>query len=247
MRKNWLLLFFAMLFVTTNTDVNAQQQQKEKYRNKANDPVAKLPYYKKLRWADNLFEAGSYFNAVQYYQQLKLEQTRNPYLTYQIAECYWLTRDYVPASHYYGAVYALASKLYPEAKYKEAVMLKMQGEYDLAIAAFQEFIDENPKTFKKLKKNAQKEIDGAKMAMVSAQTPIPVNIINAGPNVNSAYTESAPYPLGDTALLFSTMRQNTVIEYDKRNKEAYVSRLMTSHKQENVPVVDSFQWPLNFD
>lgn len=245
MRKNWLLLILATLFVTTHYDVNAQQQ-KEKYRNKANDPVTKLPYYKKLRWADDLFKAGSYFSAIEYYQQLKQEQERNPYLTYQLAECYWYTRDYVPAAHYYGEAFALASKLYPEATYKEAMMLKMQGEYEAAIRQFNKFITDNPKTFKKAKKRAQKEIDGCNMAMNTIKDPQPVTILNAGPNVNSAYTELSPYPLGDTALLFASMSQNKVVEVDKRKREDYVSRLMTSHKQEYVPVVDSFQWPIKF-
>ena len=111
MRKNWLLLILATVLVFTQYDVQAQQQRKEKYRNKANDPVAQLPYYKKLRWADDLFKAGSYFNAIEYYQQLKQEQERNPYLAYQLAECYWMTRDYVPAAHYYGEAFALAPKL----------------------------------------------------------------------------------------------------------------------------------------
>ncbi|RYZ55978.1 MAG: hypothetical protein EOP49_01705 [Sphingobacteriales bacterium] len=246
MRKNWLLLILATFLVSAQYDVHAQQQRKEKYRNKANDPVAKLPYYKKLRWADDLFKAGSYFNAIEYYQQLKQEQERNPYLTYQLAECYWMTRDYVPAAHYYHEAFALAPKLYPEATYKEAMMLKMQGEYDAAIAQFNKFITDNPKTFKKLKLRAKREIDGANMAMNSLKDPIAVTILNAGPNVNSAYTELSPYPLGDTSLLFSTMRQNTVVDVDKRNREDYVSRMMTSRKQENVPVADSFQWALRF-
>src|SRR5690606_3462569 len=122
----------------------AQQQNKEKYRNKANDPVAKLPYYKKLRWADGLFRAGSYFNAIEYYHQLLAEQERNPYLMYQLAECYWYTRDYVPAAKYYGDVYAAAPRIYPEAIYKQGLMVKMQGEYVDAIAIFQKFIDDNP-------------------------------------------------------------------------------------------------------
>jgi len=125
MRKNWLLLLLATLMVSTQYTAQAQTQ-KEKYRNKANDPVAKLPYYKKLRWADGLFRSGSYFNAIEYYQQLHQEQERNPYLVYQLAECYLFTRDYVPASKYYEDAYAIAPKLYPEAVYKAAVMLKMQ-------------------------------------------------------------------------------------------------------------------------
>jgi outer membrane protein OmpA-like peptidoglycan-associated protein len=246
MRKNWLLLVLATILVSAQYDVNAQQQRKEKYRNKANDPVAQLPYYKKLRWADNLFKSGSYFNAIEYYQQLKQEQERNPYLAYQLAESYWMTRDYVPAAHYYGEAFALASKLYPEATFKQAMMLKMQGEYEQSIAAFNKFIADNPKTFKKLKLRAKKEIDGANMAMNSLKDPIAVTIQNAGPNVNSAYTELSPYPLGDTALMFSTMRQNTVVDVDKQKREEYMSRLMVSRKQENVPVADSFQWALKF-
>ena len=186
MRKNWLFLILATILVTIQFDANAQQQQKEKYRNKANDPVAKLPYYKKLRWADNLFREGSYFNAIEYYQQLKQEQERNSYLTYQLAECYWMTRDYLPAAAYYGEVYAMSPKLYPEAKFKEAVMLKMQGEYDQSIVAFNQFIADNPKTYKKLKLRAKRQIEGATMAMNSIKNPEPVSIVNAGPNVNSA-------------------------------------------------------------
>jgi len=245
MRKQWLALLLATVFVSVQFSANAQDS-KERYRNKANDPVAKLPYYKKLRWADGLFRQGSYFSAIEYYGQLLQEQPRNPYLTYQLAECYWFTRDYVPAAKYYGDAYALAPKLYPEAVYKEAMMLKMQGEYDRSIARFQKFIADNPKTYKKLKRTAQRQIDGATMAMRSVNEPQPVTIVNAGPNVNSAYTELSPMPLGDTALLFSTMRQNSVITVDRRSREDYLSRFMLSKKQFDVPQVDSFQWPLQF-
>ncbi len=246
MRKNWLLLILATVLVTVQFDANAQQQNKEKYRNKANDPVAQLPYYKKLRWADGLFRAGSYFNAIEYYHQLLAEKERNPYLMYQLAECYWYTRDYVPAAEHYGSVYAAAPKLYPEAVYKQAIMLKMQARYDEAVGVFQQFIDDNPKSYKALKKRAQREIDGCYMAVKSMQDPMPVNVVNAGPNVNSAYTESAPYPLGDTALLFSSMVQNSVIEVDKRKRSEYMSRFLVSKKFERVEQVDSFQWALPF-
>ncbi len=246
MRKNWLLLLLASIFVVS-IQYNAQaQQQKEKYRNPANDPVKRLPYYKKIRWADGLFKEGSYFNAIQYYGELKQEQPRNPYLTYQLGECYMQTRDYAPAAQNFGEAYAAGAKLYPEAKYKEAQMLKMQGLYDSAINTFKVFIADNPKTFKKLKKTAARDIEGCIMGKNSVNDPIAVSMKNAGPNVNSAYTELSPYPLGDTALLFSTMSQNSVVEVNKRKRSDYTARFMTSHKQYYVPDVDSFQWPLAF-
>jgi outer membrane protein OmpA-like peptidoglycan-associated protein/tetratricopeptide (TPR) repeat protein len=246
MRKKWLLLILATVLVSFQFDVNAQQQRKDKYRNKANDPVTKLPYYKKLRWADNLFSEGSYFNAIEYYLQLKQEQERNPYLAYQLAECYSMTRDYKPAAHFYGEAYSYAPKIYPEAQYYYALNLKKQGEYEAAIAQFNKFIADNPKTFKKQKIRAKREIEGAQMAINSVKNPEAVNVINAGPNVNSAYTESAPYPLGDSALLFSTMRQNNVVEVDKSKRDEYMARFMTSKKQDHVEQVDSFQWAIKF-
>ncbi|MBN9484915.1 MAG: hypothetical protein BGO70_05655 [Bacteroidetes bacterium 43-93] len=247
MRKKWLLLILASVLVTTvQLNANAQQQRKEKYRNKADDPVAKLPDYKKLRWADGLYRQGSYFSAIEYYQQLKENDPRNLYLTYQLADCYRMTRDYVPAAHYYSEAYGMSPKTYPEALYLSALMLKMQGRYEDAIAQFNQFIADNPKTMKKEKKKALREIEGCNSAMNSIKDPQPVTILNAGPNVNSAYTESAPYPLGDTALLFSTMRQNSPVEVDRRKTDEYLSRFMVAIKQKHVEQVDSFQWPLVF-
>lgn len=246
MRKSWLLFILAVGMTVSQHDAQGQDMQKEKYRNKANDPVKNLPYDKKLRWADGLFKEGSYFNAIEYYKQLRLEQPRIPYLLYQLAECSWMVRDYIQAASFYHDAYDAGSKLYPEAKYKEALMLKQQGKYDDAMVAFNKFIGDNPKTNKKLKKRAKMDIEGCIMAKNSLNDPQPVTMKNAGPNVNSSYTESAPYPLGDSALLFSTMRQNQVVEVNKRKSGEYMSRFMTSSKQRFTPDVDSFQWPLAF-
>ena len=249
MRKNWLLLILTTILVTIQYDAHAQKYLKEKYRSREDDPVSKLPYDKKLRWADDLYSAGSYYNAIEYYQQLKTEQERNPYLTYQLAECYQMTRDYSTSAHYYGEVYAMTSKLYPEATYKEAYMLKQAGMYDAAIKQFNKFIADNPKTYKKLKKQALKQIEGCNMAINTMKDPQPVTVVNCGPNVNTAYTELSPYPMGDTSLLFATMGQNEVVTYDKRTRDnSYLSHFMNSHKLVlNGGQIDSFQWALKFN
>jgi outer membrane protein OmpA-like peptidoglycan-associated protein len=243
-RKSLLYLFSAFLLVAVVHD--EALAQKDKYRNKANDPVAELGYEKKLRWADGLFKSGSYYNAYDYYLQLLQEQPRNPYLNYQVAECAWFMRDYIPAAKYYGTVYAAAPAIYPEAVFKEAKMLKMQGDYAHAISRFEKFIADNPKSYKKLKKRALREIDGCKMAMNSVNNPIPANVKNLGPNVNTAYTELSPYPLGDTALLFATMKSNNIVEVGKEKRSDYVSRFTISHKFKGKEERDTFQWSLPF-
>lgn len=268
MRKNWLYLFLATIIVIVPYHAKAQQKNKEKYRNRANDPKAGLSYGKKLNWADQLYLQGSYFNAIDYYQQLKQQDERNPYITYQLAECYRATRDYVPAAHYYIEVKNMAKKIYPYSTYYAGLMLKQQCEYQLAIESFNEFLNDNkknaakvapnpiasieanpdrtidPKAMKEIKKRAKREIEGCQKAIASVKDPQAVTLVNAGPNVNSAYTELSPYPLGDSSLLFGTIGRNELIETDAWRETGYKEKFMYSHKQEGY--VDSFQWPLPF-
>ncbi len=267
MRKNWLFLILATILVTFQYDSNAQTKNIRKYRNKANDPVGKLSDSRKMRYADDLYKEGSYFNAIDYYQQLKADDERNPYITYMLANCYRFTRDYVPAAHYYLEVDAMAKKVYPLASYYGGLMLKQQGEYQAAINEFNHFLDDNKKgtgtttaaqpgvvmdedkfptqkMMKEIKKKAKTEIDGCDMAIKSIKEPQPVTMINAGPNVNTSQTELSPYPLGDTALLFSTQGRNAVIESNGYDKLHYKEHFLYSHKQPGY--VDSFQWPLPF-
>lgn len=265
MRKTWLYIILATIVVTFQYDSNAQKLNTQKFRNKAADPIGKLSDTKKLNWADFLYKTGSYFNAVDYYQQLKSNDERNPYYTYQLATCYRFTRDYVPAAHYYAEAYDMGKKIYPLSSYWAGVMFKQQGEYQTAIGYFKKFLADNkklapkdrnplnddperypdPKILKDKKKLVQIEIDGCIMAMNSIKNPEPYTVINCGPNVNTSYTELSPFPLGDSALLFSTMGRNAVIEANGYDKLNYKEHFLTSHKQAG-PVVDSFQWPLPF-
>jgi len=269
MRKNWLFIILATILVTVQYDANAQGKNKQKYNTKAYDPNGKLSNTRKLRYADDLYRQGSFFNAIDYYQQLKQEDERSPYLTYQLGNCYRFTRDYVPAAHYYAEAYSYDKKDYPLALYYAGRMLKQQGEYNAAIAAFQQFLDDNkkssssknvnpdpviqtdpdrtvtPKMMKEMKKKAKVEIEGCQMAIQSIKAPEPVTMLNCGPNVNTIYTENSPYPLGDTALLFATVGRNDVMEAFGHDKtEGTKEHFMTSHKQAGY--VDSFQWPIPF-
>jgi outer membrane protein OmpA-like peptidoglycan-associated protein len=266
MRKNWLVFILATVFVTIQY-ANAQTHNKIKYRNKANDPRGGMSDSKKLRYADDLYRQGSYFNAVDYYQQLKSDDERNPFYTYRLAECYQNVRDYVPAAHYYAEAYSLDKKDYPLSAYYAGLMLKQQGEYEAAKASFNKFLTDNkksavvnkslepaiaadpdrnpnPKEIKIFKKKALVEIKGCDMAIKSIKNPEAFTVINAGPNVNTSFTELSPFPLGDSALLFSTMGRNAIIESNGYDNLNYKEHFMITQKQRGY--VDSFQWPLTF-
>ena len=254
MRKNWLLLVLATTLVFANHNLNAQS------------PLRGFTGDKELTLANVLFGEGSYFNAVDYYQDLKKNDERNPFYAYVIGECYRFTRDYVPSAHYYVEAYNLDKKDFPGSSFWAGQMYKQQGEYQLAIKWFQQFLDDNKKSsssanrndqyhrllnqkeIKEFKKRALMEISGCEMAMVSIKEPQPVTIFNCGPNINTAYTELSPYPWGDSALLFSTMNQNNVAYTKLGAKNVTIKEhFMTSHKQTRTEAVDSFEWPLPFN
>ena len=262
MRKNWLLIILAIILVTVQYDVNAQTRKKTYYKNKANDPISQLSDEKKKGYADELYFKGSYFEAIDYYQQLKKNDERNVYYTYMLADCYRATRDYVPAAHYYAEAYEYSRRVYPFSSFYAGMMFKQQGEYQTAIIYFNKFLTDNkkiaaqkpggdaicntpytPKEMKDMKKQAKVEIEGCEMAMVSIKSPEPYTVVNCGPNVNTYLTELSPYPLGDSALLFSTVGREASFEDDGKGKP--MEHFMYSHKQSGY--VDSFQWPLPFN
>jgi tetratricopeptide (TPR) repeat protein len=99
-RKLLILSLITALFCIGSVNVQAAPKD---------DPAAKLPFKKKLKWADALYKQASFYTAVDYYYQLKKEQPRNPTCTYMLAECSWMIlRDYPPAAEYYAEAFALA-------------------------------------------------------------------------------------------------------------------------------------------
>lgn len=265
MRKNWLFLILATTLIIAQYTSNAQKAIPG--RNSINDPTRVISDEKELGLALGLFVGGSYFDAIDYYQDLRSRDERNPYLAYILGECYMATRDYVPAAHHYAETYYLDKKDYPLSAFYAGQMFKQQGEYKQAITWFKQFLTDNKKTaatnpldnnfnrtptqkeYKNYKKLAQIEIDGCEMAMISIKDPAPVNIFNCGPNVNSAYTELSPYPLGDTMLLFSTLNRNTLEVTSFNRKSNKPDPISTEHfliSKKQPGYVDSFQWPLPF-
>jgi outer membrane protein OmpA-like peptidoglycan-associated protein/tetratricopeptide (TPR) repeat protein len=239
MRKFLTLSLLTIVFGLGNLDVFAAPKD---------DPAAKLPFNKKMKWANALFRDGSFYNAEDYFKQLKKEQPRNPYLAYMIAECAAKNRDYPAAAESYKEAYELAPELYFSAVWKQALMRKSDGQYENAIQNFEFYIKNYKGRNKKMKVYAKREIEGCQMAMKSAMSPERAFVKNAGPNVNTAYTELSPYPLSDTALMFGTMSSNKIIDVTRDKRADYVSRLMWSPKEfDRTRVKDSFEVSMKFN
>ncbi|MFM2385289.1 MAG: outer rane peptidoglycan-associated protein [Bacteroidota bacterium] len=242
MKLRSLLVLATMFFsVATSAQLYPNQVEKE-------DLVTKLPFYKKMKYADELFRAGSFHNAEKYYRQLRQEQPRNAYIAQMIAECCSRNRDYPQAAGFYHDAYVLGPELYPIAPYFEALNLKSNGQYDEALERFKFFLKVYKGKDKKMRLTAQRQIEGCEMAIKSMANPDNYLIRNAGPNVNTAFTESSPMPLGDTALMFATMNTNRLIESNRDKRAEYVSRFMWSPKEYDfTKVKDTFEVSMPFN
>ena len=239
MKRKFLILSLITVLINFGT-VSVKAGNKE-------DPAINLPFAKKLKLANGLYKVGSFYSAEQYYAQLKKEQPRNPYITYMIAECFRMTRDYPSAADFYLEAYSLAPEMYPEAPFKEGQMRKQNGDYVRAIERFEFFRTNYKGKNKKMKIFTTREIEGCTMAINSLNEPGRAFVKNAGPNVNTAYTELSPLPLGDTALLFSTMDQNKLIDPNLTKKKDYVARFMWAPKEfDRTRIKDSFEVKMKF-
>ncbi len=243
MKLKHLLILAAMLSTSNVAFSQLFPKQTEK-----EDLISKLPFAKKMSVAKDLFRDGSYYNAEKYFFQLKQEQPRNPYLAMMLAETYEKNRDYPKAADMFRNAYDLAPALYPNFPYREALMLKADGKYPEAKARLVYFLANFKSKDKKMKIYAQRQMDGCDMALKSLANPDPVFVKNAGPNINTAFTESSPLPLGDTALVFSTMNSNKLVETNRDKRADYVSRLMWSPKEfDRTRQKDSFEVSMKFN
>ena len=102
-------------------------------------PVQNLNAKQSLKMADYLFNMGSYFNAISYYERVYEKQSNNAYAVNQIAQAQMLLRDYKEGEKWFKVLQDLNVDTYPEAGYFYALCLKYNGKYPEAKAAFNKF------------------------------------------------------------------------------------------------------------
>ena len=182
-------------------------------------PIQKLSFKKSLKMADYLYSIGSFYNAAQYYMAVNEKQGGNTYVLAQIADCEFKLRDFEEAEKWYKQLVDANDPLYPLAPYYYGLTLMANGKYDQAKTVFNTFEKAykgtNAQVYKKLAKNQGK---GCDFAMLKMKSPDTVKITHIGAAINNPYTEFSPVPMGDTALLFASLKSDTIIVVDEIKK-----------------------------
>ncbi|MDG1916526.1 MAG: hypothetical protein P8I29_01780 [Flavobacteriales bacterium] len=151
------------------------------------------------------YNTQDYFSAV-YFYELSLQKDSNSFSDwYPLAESYRQTNQYSKGiSAYKSVLTSKKSAAFPNTLLWLGVLHKNKSEYDKASTYLKQFLDESLRPTDYWYRKALMEWKGAQMAL-SAKKREDVQVELMGEQINSSYSDFAPFPLGDSALYFSSM------------------------------------------
>lgn len=190
------------------------------------DIITKVPPKYLFRYADEYFEMGDYYTASELYVAGLSREPTNVDAMFKAAMSFWRSRDYSSAEKWFREVLNRAPEAYPEAGYWLALMLQMNGKYHQAKEALTKFEKEylrivqrkDYQQFRALSdrsKLLRASLDFAINYKPPSHTP---EVIHLGNGVNTAYTEMSPLPLGDSMLVYASLRSDSLIVYNRRGE-----------------------------
>ena len=219
MKRSWMWILLALL---CHPFLNAQ-------------PITKSNAEKMLTAAKMAEEQNDYYNALEQYEEYYKEKgDRDIKIAYKAAQLHLQLRDYARAERWYKRIVRrrnskkFKNPYMPEARYNFARILKMNAKYDEAIEQLQLYISEaedlNKITLAKV------ELTGAEMAR-EMDPGVGMEILNAGKNVNSKYSEYSPILRNESELFFTAIQAKKVIVLDG-SEDNFYSKVFTARMGE---------------
>jgi outer membrane protein OmpA-like peptidoglycan-associated protein len=209
---------------------------------KGQDKLKELPEPEKLSWnkckklGDALFEIGSIYNGLKYYEAALAKNPSATYLNQLLADGNFALRDYRNASKYYKALVDLDTthkqSLY--SMYQLALTYKYLGNYEKAKLAFEEFnaASKGIEEVKDLRTSAAREEQGCDLGITlrDDKTFHEIKASHLDKSINQPFTDYAPLMKDDNTLYFSSWISDSVILRGKREKYSVFSRIYSSKR-----------------
>lgn len=217
--RNILILIFISFALTASTQV---------------EDLSSLKPGMLKNMARNAERMNDKYTAVKLYRLYIQKRDRELKTIYHLAELEESIRDYKSALQNYQLAYSFERSEYKEALYHAARMEKMLGMYDQAKKDFQLYLDLNKKEIDRdLKKIVTNELLGCDTALMLMAAPKDVAIGNIGEKVNKPHIEFAPLPLESGELIYGTLNEKELVEYDLED-ERPKRKLFIAEKESGV-------------
>ena len=212
----WSRAFFFMLTLVLGSRLAAQ-------------PLDEVPVYMMIETAEASMAIPDYYTALEWYENA-YKETRDPEIAVKIAALQIRLRDFVRAERWLEKIVEKDQGVkYPETVFQYAQVLKINGNYQGAIDAFNHYAGLVAND--SLLALADNEVAGIQLAMQS-KPPIDLVVKNAGKSVNSAYTDSAPFIGSDGKLYFSSFRRKELIVLDGKEGD-YWFKVYTAEPEDD--------------
>ncbi len=204
-RKMIYLLYYGILFIAycqlPTADCLGQPSE--------NIYTLKPKHLKKF--GENAVKLGDIYSAIDYYEHYCKLKPEDYDVAFTLAELYRASRDYKQAQDWYLKTYTGDSKKYTLSLYYYALMLKMNGNYELAKENFKKF-KKKYRGQHKSKSLVKNQVKGCDMAKDLIDSPINITITHLDTSINKAHIEFSPVPKDDNTLIYASLKADS-IEY----------------------------------
>ncbi|OFY21022.1 MAG: hypothetical protein A2W98_01635 [Bacteroidetes bacterium GWF2_33_38] len=169
--------------------------------------IATLSTSQAKKFAQSAIRVGNIEFAIQCLEHYLTHKPEDSRYAYVLAGLYRELRLYTDAMKWYKYSYEINPRKNLKSLYYYALMLKMDGNYDLAEEFFEKFKKEGKKSdfYKKIRKQYQAQILGIDLASDQTHT---TEISRFGETINQNYSEYSPVFVNDTTILYSAFNDD---------------------------------------
>ncbi|MBM3160990.1 MAG: tetratricopeptide repeat protein [Bacteroidetes bacterium] len=171
---------------------------------------------KLVQFADEQYQKGDYYYAIEYYKQALSKDSTNLEIRWKYAEALRAYKDYIEAEKQYSTVYSVEkANIYPSGILQIGLMQKNLGNYKKAIETFKvaQKIYENDKS-NYLYKKAEREVQSTKWAITNQSDTI--KPLNKLPLTVNSFDAEFGHLIYDNQLIFSSLRADSMDENEQQ-------------------------------
>jgi len=189
-------------------------------------PLDEVPVKMMIETAEASLAIPDPYTALEWYENA-YKETRDPELALKIADLNYTLRDFGRAEKWYERIVQKdQGEKFPEAVFRYAQTLKINGSYDDAVEAFNFFAGLNVND--SLLALADNEVAGIQLA-VQSKPPIDLVVKNVGKTINYSFTDASPWLDPQGKLYYASMRTREIITLDGKEGDYYL-KIYSSEK-----------------
>ncbi len=180
--------------------------------------------------------SGDVYSAIDFLEPYCKLRPNDDVVNYRLAQLYFASRDYQKAEKQFAKVYKEWGKDYPEALYYQAESMKSQGKYAEAKEVFSKF----QRKLKSAKDQnitsslLKDEMTGCDIAQTLIDNPLKVAIEHLNSSINGMHIELSPVALGDSLLLYSSLKIDTSFYFNRDDTTHIPVRQFYTAKREGA-------------